>query len=61
MTMQTPRTSPAIPASPPGGEAPTAQQSKETAIRWTAVRRARLPHKAGLPLSSSGCGDAIER
>jgi hypothetical protein len=29
--------------------------------RWTAVQRVRLPHKVGLPLSSSGCGDAIER
>lgn len=29
--------------------------------RWTAVQRVRLPHKVGLPLSSSSCGDAIER
>lgn len=29
--------------------------------RWTAVQRVRLPHKIGLPLSSGGCGDAIER
>lgn len=26
--------------------------------RWAAVHRARLPHKAGLPLSSGGCGDS---
>lgn len=29
--------------------------------RWTAVHRARLPHKAGLPLSSGGCGDNVSR
>lgn len=29
--------------------------------RWTAVQRVRLPHKVGLPLSSGGCGDMIER
>ena len=29
--------------------------------RWTAVQRVRLPHKVGAPLSSSSCGDGIER
>jgi len=28
---------------------------------WSVVHRTRLPHKPGLPLSSGGCGDAIER
>jgi hypothetical protein len=29
--------------------------------RWSAVQRVRLPHRVGLPLSSGGCGDSIER
>ena len=37
------------------------QKSASGRDRWTAVQRVRLPHKVGLPLSSGGCGDAIER
>ena len=29
--------------------------------RWTAKHRTRLPHKVGVPLSSSGGGDSAER
>ena len=29
--------------------------------KWGATHRVRLPHRAGLPLSSGGCGDQIER
>lgn len=47
------------------GEPPTpkAEDSKTASgrDRWTAVQRVRLPHKVGLPLSSGGCGDMIER
>lgn len=39
-----------------------AQPQTQTASgRWVATHRARLPHKAGLPLSSGGGGDGIER
>jgi hypothetical protein len=38
-----------------------AGESSPASGRWSAVHRARLPHKAGLPLSSGGCGDQIER
>lgn len=27
--------------------------------RWTAVKRVRLPHRPGMPLSSGGSSDAI--
>jgi hypothetical protein len=37
------------------------QPQQSASGRWGAVHRARLPHKAGLPLSSGGCGDSIER
>lgn len=42
---------------------PRAEESRSASgrDRWTAVQRVRLPHKVGLPLSSGGCGDAIER
>lgn len=47
-------------AEPPN---PKAEESRSASgrDRWTAVQRVRLPHKIGLPLSSSGCGDSIER
>lgn len=37
------------------------QKSASGRDRWTAVQRVRLPNKVGLPLSSGGCGDSIER
>lgn len=42
-------------------QAPKAQEQKGASGRWSAVQRVRLPHKVGLPLSSGGCGDQIER
>ncbi|SEK92628.1 hypothetical protein SAMN05216359_1043 [Roseateles sp. YR242] len=29
------------------------------ANRWTAVKRVRLPHRPGMPLSCTGSGDTI--
>jgi hypothetical protein len=54
---RTPLTRIAEPAVPKAEESRTASGRD----RWTAVQRVRLPHKVGLPLSSGGCGDAIER
>ncbi len=42
-------------------QAPSAQDQKTAGGKWSAVQRIRLPHKVGLPLSSGGCGDMIER
>jgi hypothetical protein len=38
----------------------TAEQGNASG-RWTALHRTRLPHKVGMPLSSSGGGDSGER
>ena len=40
---------------------PTQVDRSAASGRWGSVHRIRLPHKNGLPLSSGGCGDAIER
>jgi hypothetical protein len=37
------------------------EQQPSASGRWTVVHRTRLPHRVGLPLSSGGCGDMIER
>jgi hypothetical protein len=29
--------------------------------KWTAVQRIRMPHRVGMPLGCSSCGDQIER
>ena len=44
----------------PNSSQPVAATDRPTG-KWTATHRARLPHKAGLPLSSGGCGDAVTR
>lgn len=36
----------------------TQERRAESAPRWTAVQRVRLPHRVGLPLSCGGGGDA---
>ena len=53
----------------PNAEAPQETKTRPKASientsasgRWAAVHRTRLPHKTGLPLSSGGCGDSVER
>jgi hypothetical protein len=41
----------------------TAEAAEPTTAsgRWTSIQRIRLPHKAGLPLSSGGGGDQVSR
>jgi len=39
----------------------TASNQDSASGRWSAKHRTRLPHKVGVPLSSSGGGDSAER
>jgi hypothetical protein len=43
------------------GISKAAIEANHTSGRWGVVHHARLPHKAGLPLSSGSTGDHIER
>ncbi|KQV92822.1 hypothetical protein [Rhizobacter sp. Root1221] len=43
----------------PNASATTAKASPSPDNRWSAVKRVRLPHRPGLPLSSSSGGDLI--
>jgi hypothetical protein len=39
------------------------EAAKQTSAsnKWTAVQRIRMPHRVGMPLGCSSCGDQIER
>jgi len=50
------------PAVKVSGPAKTTQEESISASgRWSAIQRVRLPHKPGLPLSSGGGGDSIDK
>jgi len=52
---------PTVKVNEPAKAAQEARESISASGRWSAIQRVRLPHKPGLPLSSGGGGDSIDK
>jgi hypothetical protein len=60
---QKPQTSVEMPKDAPQKVESSHDAAKQASAsnKWTAVQRIRMPHRVGMPLGCSSCGDQIER